>query len=82
MRYKANPKIKNFLGMSPHDAIFEIDDMDNRIVLAVLGKDQPQQSRLRTKRKATSASKSNVKIAMERKYQKCYVNNKVRIADI
>lgn len=84
LEYKADPKVKNFLGMSAHEAIFEIDDVDKRIALLILGKDSAGQSKGRGKRKisldnngdaATQHDKSKVKIAMERRYQKCYLNN-------
>lgn len=85
---KADPKVKNFVGMSAHDAVFEIDDLDNNIVLMVLGREQGVQSKTRlVKRRSPTdkvlpgQKKSNVKITVERRYQKCYINNKVRISE-
>lgn len=82
--YKADAKVKNFLGMSAHEAVFEIDDLDKRIAQLILGKDTGGPGKGRGKRKmsldggdAVQQDKNKVKIAMERRYQKCYLNNKV-----
>lgn len=83
---KADPKVKNFVGMSAHDAVFEIDDLDNSIVLMVLGRDQTVPNKSRCCKRKTPAEKINlatrkpqVRITVERRYQKCYINNKVRV---
>lgn len=93
LQYNADPKVKNFVGMSAHDAVFEIEDVNNHIVLMILGKDQTLQRKMRGKRKASSAlvkkdvgnvlsANSNVKLAIERRYEKCYVNNKIHVKEV
>lgn len=99
--HKADPKVKNFLGMSAHDAVFEIDDLDKRISQMILGREhQMPPNKGRSKRRSAGekskspgtpqqtaqgpqqeASEFKVKISVERKYQKCYINNKIRITE-
>lgn len=38
LKYNANTKIKNFFGTSPHDAMYEVEDMDETIRILILGR--------------------------------------------
>lgn len=38
LSHNADTKIKNFFGTSPHDAMYEIEDMSDAIKSAILGK--------------------------------------------
>lgn len=42
LEYNADTKIKNFVGMSPHDAVFEIENLNQGIVLMMHGKEHVQ----------------------------------------
>lgn len=69
------------MGMSPHDAIFEIEEIDKRIALMVLGKDHAvpgKQNKGKVKRKAADDKEENrekgkVKLVVERHYRKCSI---------
>lgn len=38
LNYNADTKIKNFFGTSPHDAMYEVDEIPEQIKSAILGK--------------------------------------------
>lgn len=38
LNYNADTKIKNFFGTSPHDAMYEVDEIPENIKSAILGK--------------------------------------------
>lgn len=80
LKYKADPKQKNFVGQSAHDAVFEIEDVDNRITSLVLGRGPPlPNGKPKTKRKIPQEKPTGVKLTMERRYERCYLNSKVRV---
>lgn len=39
MEHKADTKIRNFFGTSPHDAMFEVDEIPMKIKYCILGRD-------------------------------------------
>ncbi|XP_018569985.1 uncharacterized protein LOC108909987 [Anoplophora glabripennis] len=44
LNYNANTKIKNFFGTSPHDAMYEVDEIPENIKSAILGKTSKRKS--------------------------------------
>lgn len=57
MNYKAQPKIGNFLGTSPHDAMHDLDDIEPTIRELVLNRHTLLRMTLNRKRKFNKISK-------------------------
>lgn len=57
LEYKADKKVKSFSGLSTHDAMFELDSIDERIKKMVWGKEVCQNKTQTDKRKKKRDSK-------------------------
>ncbi|XP_063926962.1 B-cell lymphoma 3 protein homolog [Zophobas morio] len=55
MQHGADTKIRNFFGTSPHDAMFELDDMPLKIKFCILGRDH---QRFQNKKKLSDSKLS------------------------
>ncbi|XP_044260715.1 nuclear factor NF-kappa-B p105 subunit-like [Tribolium madens] len=60
IRHRADTKIRNFFGTSPHDAMFEVEEIPMKIKYCILGKDH---QRFQGKKKSDGKSELPVKKA-------------------
>uniref|UniRef100_A0AAR5PSB3 Uncharacterized protein n=1 Tax=Dendroctonus ponderosae TaxID=77166 RepID=A0AAR5PSB3_DENPD len=70
----ADPKLKNFFGTSPHDAMYELDDMVDTIKRLIFGitKKRSNEAEMNPSRTANAAKK----LKTYRKFQKIKLNGK------
>jgi hypothetical protein len=60
MQNKADTKLRNFFGTSPHDAMFELDEMPLKIKFCILGREH---QRFQSKKKLETKSETPIKKA-------------------
>lgn len=83
----SDPKVRNFFGMSPHDAMFEIDNLSQAITKLIVAqnilnakkKKGEKRKNVEEQRVVEKTAAPKVKIQMTKKYVKVYVNNKKQL---